>query len=49
MVLLRIVITVLLCQLLLTGCSMVAPTNDSEGIGLEGCCGSLLVEHQNIV
>lgn len=49
MTLLRICITVVLCQLLLAGCSMVEPMKDSEGPGLEGCCGSLSVEHQKVV
>ena len=49
MVLLRIGITVLLFQVLLAGCSLVEPMKDSERAPLEGCCGSLMVEPQELV
>lgn len=49
MALLRIGIIVVLCHLLLAGCSTLEPKKSSEGPGLEGCCGSLIVEQQQVV
>lgn len=49
MALLRIGIAVVLFQLLLAGCSLLEPTKNTERAPLEGCCGSLMVEPQEIV
>ena len=46
---LRIGIAVVLLQILLAGCSIVEPMKNSERAPLEGCCGSLMVEHQKVV
>ncbi|MBW2185319.1 MAG: hypothetical protein JRG71_02615 [Deltaproteobacteria bacterium] len=49
MVLLRIVIAVVLCQLLLAGCSVLETINSSDRPSLEECSFSLIVENQKIV
>lgn len=49
MVVLRIGIAVLLCQLLLAGCSVVETINSSDRLSLEECSFSLIVEQQKVV